>query len=109
MAVGLLETNTCSAVGLLKGKCNVVTCINLIRAIGHDEPEARKHVLDLASRLLTQGGHLLQIDKTNTDDTAWGKYGNVRAMKEYASSNSLNLRLYSQSIDSQMMSLVWRK
>eukprot|EP00545_Synedropsis_sp_CCMP1620_P012216 CAMPEP_0119015470 /NCGR_PEP_ID=MMETSP1176-20130426/11080_1 /TAXON_ID=265551 /ORGANISM="Synedropsis recta cf, Strain CCMP1620" /LENGTH=362 /DNA_ID=CAMNT_0006968765 /DNA_START=209 /DNA_END=1294 /DNA_ORIENTATION=+ len=103
----LLKTETWSNVSELKDKCALVTCINLLRAIGKDEPEAWKNVLDLASRLLLPGGHLLQYDETATDDTIWGKYGNVKAMKEYVSANSLHLRVHNESIDNQRVLLVW--
>lgn len=110
MVVDVLKTSTWSTVGLLKDKCAIVTCINLLRAIGQDEPEAWKSVLDLGSRLLIQGGYLLQFDETPIpDDTAWGKYGNVKAMKAYVCTNALHLQLYSQTIDSQRIVLAWRK
>jgi hypothetical protein len=81
----------------------------LLRAIGQDEPEVWKSVLDLASRLLMRGGILLQFDEITTDDTTWGKYGNAKAMREYVSTNSLHLRLRSKAIDTQRISFVWHK
>lgn len=107
--VDLIETETWSNVSELKDRCAVVTCINLLRAIGEKEPEAWKNVLDLASRLLIRGGFLLQFDNTTKNNIKWGKYGNVKAMEDYVGVNSLRLKVQKSSIGAQQILIVWRK
>ena len=101
--IDVINKETWNRIEYLNSKCALVTCMNILRELG-DSSHGWKHALELASRLLTRGGYLLQYDECL--DT---KYGNVRVMEEYIASKSLRLQLCNKAVGSETILLLWRR
>lgn len=100
--VDIINKETWNRIEYLNSKCALVTCMNILSDLG-ESSHGWKNTLELASRLLTRGGYLLQYDE------CLHKYGNVRVMEEYIASKSLRLQLCNQAVGSDTILLLWRR